>query len=314
MIATVTLNPAVDKTLNISRLVPGTVNRATSVSNVAGGKGINVAKVLHAFGYDVKALGFLAGYSGKMIRDSVREMGIKEDFQRIKGQTRTSINVISEDGYVTEFLEPGPPIKKHALKKFKDSFEHEAKNCDIIVISGSAPMGIKPEFYAQMVNMAKEHGCKVLLDTSGENLKKGAEALPFMIKPNMRELETLMGKRIQGMQEVAEAAEALVGRGIPNVMISLGAKGIVYAKEQDNETKLYYVQPPRIKAVNTVGSGDAAVAAFAMAIEEKLDPVETIKKCVAVSAANVMTLENGIVDVKEAEKIQKTLNLCVPIY
>lgn len=314
MIATVTLNPAVDKTLNISRLIPGTVNRASSVSNAAGGKGINVAKVLHTFGYDVKALGFLGGYSGRLIRDSIKDYGIKEDFVRVKGQTRTSINVISEDGYVTEFLEPGPQIKKHALKKFKETFEREAKDCDIIVISGSAPLGITSDFYAQMVQIAKAQGCKVLLDTSGDNLKKGITALPFMIKPNMKELETLMGKRIQGMQEVAEAAEALVVRGIPHVMVSMGAKGILYATQQKKEVSLFYVQPPGIKAVNTVGSGDAAVAAFAMAMEEKLDPVDTLKKCVAISAANTLTLENGVVDIKEAAKIQEALSLCVPIY
>lgn len=314
MIATITLNPALDKTLRTSRVVQGTVNRIEEVVNVAGGKGINVAKVLKQYGYDAKALGFLGGYTGEYISDTVAKIGAINKFTAVEGQTRTSINVITEDGYVTEYLEPGPEISESEFNSFMETYKSEIKDCDIVIISGSAPKNIKPEVYAELITIAKEAGKKVLLDTSGENLKAGVKALPFMIKPNMKELETLMGKRVQGMQEVCEASTALVKMGIPNVLVSMGSKGILYSKEGPSGVIQFYVKAPSIRVVNSVGSGDSAVAAFAMAVLEGKNPEETLKKCVAVSVANALSIENGIIPLEKAKEIEETLELCVPIY
>ena len=317
MIATVTLNPAVDKTLHTSRVILGTVNRADGVNNMAGGKGINVAKVLKQYGYDVKTLGFLGGYNGTLIGDSVKNMGITDAFIRVEGETRTSINVIAEDGYITEFLEPGPVISEDEKERFLKSFKEEIRECEIVIICGSAPVGIEPEFYAKMINLAKEQGKKVFLDSSGESLRCGAKALPDMIKPNMRELETLMGRRIRGMQEVEEAASMIVGQGIPNVMVYMRSKGILYARENDKgqkEPELMYIQAPAIKVVNSVGSGDSAVAAYAMSVLEGRNPLDTLKHCVAVSAANAMSLENGSNPMEKVDEIEATLQLNTAIF
>ena len=309
MIATVTLNPAVDKTLTTSMAILGAVNRADSVVNVPGGKGINVAKVLKTFGYDVKALGFLGGYTGQKIEEYANEIGIKCCFTHIKGESRTSINVVSADGYVTEFLEPGPAISQEEIDAFLDNYRKEIEECDIVVLSGSTPVGIPSTFYADLISIASKMDKKVLLDSSGDNLKKGMYARPFMIKPNMKELESLMGRRLQGMQGVAIAATQIVEWGVPNVLVSMGKKGIVYAKEGEKAPEVYYVPAPSVKAVNTVGSGDSAVAAFAMAIEKGLSPEETVKKCVAVSVANVLSIENGIISMASVHEIESKLQL-----
>lgn len=314
MIATVTLNPAVDKTLSTSRVILGAVNRMDQVKNIAGGKGINVAKVLRQYDYPVKTLGFLGGYSGQVISDAVQAMGAEDAFTKVSGETRTSINVLSEDGYVTEFLEPGPQISDDELASFFEEFPKYIEDCDIVVISGSAPMGIGADIYVKMINIANELGKKVLLDTSGDNLKKGIYARPFMVKPNIKELESIMGKKIIGMQEVCEAASMIVEWGVPNVLVSMGNKGILYAKAGAEDTELYYMMAPRIRMVNSVGSGDSAVAAFAMGIEEKLSPEDILRKCVAISAANACSIENGVIPKEKAVEFEEQLSLSTPIF
>ncbi len=317
MIATVTLNPAVDKTIKASRLIMGTVNRTDSVTNLAGGKGVNVAKVLRQYDYEVKTLGFVGGYTGDMIADTVHRLGAIEAFTYIRGETRTSINVITEDGFVTELLEPGPKILPSELRRFLNSYEAEIDRCNIVVISGSLPKGVPSTIYADMIRIAKARKKKVLLDTSGDALKKAVDAKPFMIKPNIRELESLMARRINGMQALTLATSQLIERGIPNILVSLGSKGILYAR-QSNRAKsgmnLYYVAAPHVHVVNTVGSGDCAVAAFAMALQEKLKPGEALRKCVAISSVNAMSLESGVIDIAKAEEMYNKLELSVPVY
>lgn len=313
MIATVTLNPAVDKTLNTSRVVLGAVNRMDEVTNIAGGKGVNVAKVLRQYDKEVVTLGLLGGYSGEFIKDTVKSIGAVDKFTKVSGETRTSINVISEDGYVTEFLEPGPSVLPEEIEAFKNTYKETVKDCDIVILSGSAPVGVPNDIYAELINYANALDKKVLLDSSGDLLKKGMFARPYMMKPNMKELEALMGRKIQGMQEVCEAAVQIVEWGVPNVLVSMGAKGILYALDGADGVETYYIPAPSVRAVNTVGSGDSAVAAFAIALCEGLNPEDTLKKCVAVSAANTLSKENGIIDLEKVKELEDRLSLCIPI-
>lgn len=307
MIATVTLNPALDKTLIGSRLVMGDVNRMDEVKSIPGGKGINVAKVLAQYGYEVKALGFLGGYTGKYIGSLVESYGIKTAFTQVAGETRTSTNVISDDGYITELLEPGPFISKEEIDAFLSAYETEIKDCEMVVISGSAPQGVDAEMYAQMINAANKMGKKVLLDTSGNNLKKGMYARPYFMKPNIKELETLQGKKMQNLDDIKDAATEIVEWGVPHVMVSMGSKGIVYAYEENGEVMTSHIPAPKIKVINSVGSGDSAVAAFAMAQLDGLDPIATLKRCVAISCTNAISLENGVIDKEKAAEIEASL-------
>lgn len=311
MIATVTLNPAVDKTIRTSRVIMGTVNRADEVKNMAGGKGINVAKVLRQYGYEVKAFGFVGGYTGSLIEDSMQKSGVHCAFTHIKKETRTSINVLSEDGYVTEFLEPGPEISKEELAEFLKGFESGIKDCELIVLSGSVPKGIPADIYSQLIGIAGNMGKRVLLDASGEALKKGMYARPFMMKPNIRELESLEGKRLASTEDIKEAAIKAVEWGVKNVMVSMGSKGILYALRPsgDAEIKTLFVKAPRVKTVNTVGSGDCAVAAFAMAVSEGKTFEDIIKDCVAISAANTLSMENGMIPKERANELLSELSV-----
>ncbi|MDY2699093.1 MAG: 1-phosphofructokinase [Lachnospiraceae bacterium] len=299
MITTITLNPAVDKTYTTARFLPGQVNRMDSAKSIAGGKGINVAKVLHQYGMDVRTMGFLGGYAGRFIEDYAESLGAECRFTHVSGETRTSINILSQDGYVTEVLEPGPEISEKELAQFHRDYEKELDNSELIILSGSAPANVKASIYKDLITKAKDRGKKVFLDSSGEYLKEGAIAAPFMIKPNSRELEILIGRKLRGIEDIIGAALTLGERGIEHVMVSMGDKGLLYVAGK----QILYAKAPKIKVVNTVGCGDCVVAAFAMGYLQKMSTEEMLRYCVALSAANATTLESAVIPKEKAEEL-----------
>lgn len=299
MITTVTLNPAIDKTITTSSLLPGQVNRSESVKNIAGGKGINVTKVLRQYGNSVCALGFLGGYTGRFIEEYVEGLGAESSFTRIAGETRTSTNVLSQDGYVTEILEPGPVITKEEKDQFLQTYREKISGSEFVVLSGSAPKGLPTDIYAQLIALADRQRIRTVLDTSGELLVQGVKARTFLIKPNCKELEYLTGRRLRELSEIKEAALQLVAEGIVHVLVSMGEKGMLYATKE----KCLFAKAPKVKALNTVGSGDSAVAAAVMALQQGASMEDTLKLCVAISAANTTTLENAVIPKEYAAEL-----------
>ena len=292
MITTVTLNPAIDKTITASRLLPGQVNRSESVKNIAGGKGINVTKVLRQYGNSVCALGFLGGYTGRFIEEYVESLGAESTFTRIAGETRTSTNVLSQDGYVTEILE-------EEKERFLQTYKEKIAGSEFVVLSGSAPKGLPTDIYAQLIALADKQKVRTVLDTSGELLVEGVKAKPFLIKPNSKELEYLTGRKLREGSEIKEAALQLVAEGIAHVLVSIGEKGMLYA----TEGKCLLAKAPKVKALNTVGSGDSAVAAAVMALQQISSMEDTLRLCVAISAANTTTLENAVIPKEYAAEL-----------
>ena len=307
MITTVTLNPAIDKTITTSSLLPGQVNRSESVKNMAGGKGINVTKVLRQYGNSVCALGFLGGYTGRFIGEYVEGLGAESAFTQIAGETRTSINVLSGDGYVTEILEPGPVIDEEEKERFLHTYQEKIAGSKFVVLSGSAPKGLPMDIYAQLIALADKQKIRTVLDTSGELLVEGVKAKPFLIKPNTKELEYLTGRRLRELSEIKEAALQLVTEGIAHVLVSLGEKGMLYATEK----KCLFAKAPKVKALNTVGSGDSAVAAAVMALQQGVSMEDTLRLCVAISAANTTTLENAVIPKEYAAELPAQIQITV---
>lgn len=298
-IVTVTLNPAVDKTCEITRLIPGQVNRVERVVNLAGGKGVNVTKVLRQYGYAVKALGILGGYTGDFIEEHVRKIGAECCFTHVAGRTRTSTNILAGDGYITELVEPGPAVSKEEQELFVQNYQQEILDSEYVVLSGSIPEQMPVDFYARLVELATQKGKKVLLDSSGEALREGVKAVPYMIKPNRRELEILCSRKLKGIEDVIGAAVSCQKQGIAHVLVSMGAKGMLYVGKQE----ILYGKAPQVRTINTVGCGDSAVAAFLIASLRRLPVREMLKFCVAVSAANATTLESAVIPMERAEEL-----------
>lgn len=289
MVLTVTLNPAVDKTCELETLLPGEVNRLEKSASVAGGKGINVTKVLRQFHMPVSAVGFLGGSGGRLIEDAMEKMGVECHFTSIKGETRTNVNILAKDGTVTEILEPGPKIDSEELADFRKQFTGCLERCEWVVLSGSVPLGVPEDIYGQLILECHKAGRRVCLDASGEILREGIKAKPHMVKPNKKELEYLAGGPIQGYENLASEAKKLVEGGVGKVILSLGAEGLMYVDGQ----QVLYEAARKVEAVNTVGCGDTVVASLCMSQLAGEEPDILLKKASAMAAANALTRENG---------------------
>lgn len=287
MIVTVTMNPAIDKTVDIDSLIPGGLNRIKRVEYDAGGKGINVSKTIRELGGSSVATGFLGGNGGKTIASVLKEKGIDSDFVWVKGETRTNTKVFEENGDLTELNEPGPVITEENMICLMEKLESYAKEDTLFVLSGSIPAGVKKEIYGDIIRMIHEKGSKVLLDADGELFRKGLTAAPDIIKPNRVELEGYAGITDSASEEeLLKIAREFKDRGVGSIAVSMGKEGAMFLLGE------YEAKCPAlsVKAHSTVGAGDAMVAALAYAWEKKLDKEETVKMCMAVSAGAVTTI------------------------
>lgn len=287
MIVTVTMNPAIDKTVEIDALLPGGLNRIQRVEYDAGGKGINVSKTVHEMGGETVAAGFLGGNAGKTIENVLQEKGICTDFIWVQGETRTNTKVFEKSGAVTELNEPGPVITKEQCQELLGKLETYAKAGTLFVLAGSIPKGMDRDIYAKIIRLAHEKKAEVLLDADGDLFRMALEAGPDIIKPNRAELEEYAGMDYRASEEeLMRVAEGLKAKGIHTVAVSMGKSGAMLMKGD------YQVKCPslNVKAHSTVGAGDAMVAALAYAWDKGLDEEETIRLCMATSAGAVTTI------------------------
>ena len=294
---TVTLNPAVDKTYTTQGLIVGNVNRMRTVMNIAGGKGVNVTKILRQYEYEVGAVGFLGGYSGRFIEEELERRGVECRFVHVEGETRSNINILADDGYVTEILEPGPTISDEQQDAFLKRYDALLRECGLVVLSGSVALGLDSDIYEKLIVRAVEESVPVYLDSSGEGMRRGLRAKPQLIKPNWKELEYIVGHRLKKREEIIESAQFLRSMGIDRVIVSMGRKGLLSVTEQG----VLHAKPPKIDAVNTVGCGDSVVASYAMSYMKGETEEQAIVRACAVSAANATTVVSANIPLETAE-------------
>ena len=287
MIVTVTMNPAIDKTIEIDRLNRGNLNRIEKIEYDAGGKGINVSKTIHELGGESIATGFLGGNAGRVIEEVLDSRGIKHDFVWVEGETRTNTEVCEQDGTVTELNEKGPEITPEQLTNLLEKLDDLADDNVLFILAGSIPGNMEKDIYARIIERVHKKGAKVLLDADGELFRKGLEQKPDMIKPNQWEIEELQGfSHGVSDKELINTAKKMQTDGIDTVVISLGKNGALFVCGN-------YVakgMPLKVDVHSTVGAGDAMVAAMAYSFEKKMEPRETARLCMAVSAGAVMTV------------------------
>ncbi len=289
MIVTVTLNPAIDKSLTVPRFEVGKTNRGTVGRTDAGGKGINVAKAVKQFGAEVCALGFVAGSHGKFILETLAASGIPADFSTVPGETRVNLKIHdSVCGTETELNEPGFQVFPEHLQAIKEKIKAYAPRCDVMIFSGSLPPGAPAQTFAELMTIASASGVKCMLDTAGPALRYGLEAKPLLLKPNRAEVEELLQVRLSTRRELAEAARKLLAMGAEEAVISMGADGAVAATKQD----WLWARPPAVVARSSVGAGDAMVAALAYGEVSHLSFRDSFRFAIAASAAAV-TMEGS---------------------
>lgn len=298
MILTVTLNPSVDISYKMDHLKLDTVNRVVDISKTAGGKGLNVTRVLRQLGEETAATGFIGGSLGNFIREQMTLSEVQDHFVDVSGETRNCIAVI-HDGNQTEILEAGPEISGSEASTFLEKFTHSIKTVDYVTISGSQPKGLAADFYVQLLEIAAQNDTPVLLDTSGKSLELAlkSEHKPFLIKPNVEELADLFEHELTTSEEIIEALKTPMFKGIEWIVITLGVDGALI-KHQD---VVYRVQIPKVKAVNPVGSGDSVIAGFATAFSRKLQGEDLMKFGLAMGVLNAMEEKTGSVNPEKVD-------------
>jgi 1-phosphofructokinase len=259
-VVTVTLNPAIDRTVTITNFTAGEVNRVETVRANAGGKGVNVAAVLAESGLRVAATGLLGRDNAAPFEELFARRGIADRFVRIAGQTRTGIKVVDPAlRQTTDINFPGPSASCADLVAFTHQLSLLDAEC--FVLAGSLPPGVEPTIYRELVTALQARGRRVVLDASGEPLPLALEARPNLIKPNIHELGELLGRALPDTAAVVTAARELVAQGIKTVVVSMGKDGACFVTAQE----AIVARPPQVEVCSTVGAGDAMVAGLVAA-------------------------------------------------
>ena len=286
MIVTVTLTPALDKTVILPGFRVDQVNRIQSLRLDAGGKGINVSKVLRALGTDSLATGILGGGTGRYIENSLREMGIASDFVWVEQETRTNLKVVDPQEHTnTDINEPGAPVGADVIEAVYRKAEAAAGPGDIVVLAGKAPAGTPDTVFADWIARLREKRVQTYLDADAGLLLAGVKAKPSMIKPNDAELSRLTGKAYGSAEEMARAARELVRDGVGTVVVSLGGDGALFVTG-DQALRGHGL---RVPVQSTVGAGDSMMAAMAHGAARGMRFRDTCALAMAVSAAAVTT-------------------------
>lgn len=308
---TVTLNPAVDTAYQLDKLKIGESTRTKNPLKSAGGKGLNVTRVATLLGEDITATGFLGGNNGAFIRDQLEQLGVTDQFIQVQGETRQCLSFIDSEKNQTEILEEGPCISECEAKLFeekiaellKDAAEasggQEAGCSAVLAVSGSLPKGFVSGLYRTILAEAKKSGIKVILDTSGQALIDCIEDGPYLIKPNLQELEQVLGYRCQNEDEIWAAMEKLQEMGIKVVIVSDGENGSLVLYED----KHYRVSTANIEAANAVGSGDSFIAGFAAGMVRGYSIEQTLVLASACGAANAMEERTGYINLNTVEAL-----------
>lgn len=303
MILTVTLNPSIDVSYVLNELKLDQSNRVQNVQKTAGGKGLNVSRVIHQLSGNVLATGLIGGHFGSFIETKLIQENIPHKFSYIRGESRSCIAIL-HDNKQTEVLEKGPEINEQEKEEFLNIFENILNDYPIrvITISGSLPSGLDTTFYSYLIKIASEKEIPVLLDCSGKTLADSirAEVKPYLIKPNVQEITELLD--LPQSLTTIQIKDALLDplfEDIPIVMVSLGSKGALIK----SGNQFYQVTIPKVKAVNSVGSGDSTIAGIAYALDNEQEFTEQIKTGITCGVLNAMNPLTGNIEFKQFPNI-----------
>jgi 6-phosphofructokinase 2 len=286
MIATVTLNPSLDRTVTVEELVMDEANRWTSLRRDPGGKGINVSRVIHELGGETIAYGFIGGIDGETLKHLLQQHGVPFDFTPITGEIRSNFIITDlTTCHQTRIDAPGPHIMRHELQKLVQKVKHISPKPDYLVFAGSVPPAVPADIYRQLIEAAKHNGIKTVLDSDNKWLKEGIKAKPNVIKPNVHEAEELLDKHLRSETAIVKALKLLVDSGIEVAVISRGKEGLIAA----NGEKVVKAIPPQVEVRSTVGAGDSTIAGLVLKLNEGLDIDEACRWAVAAGTAATLT-------------------------
>ncbi|MHC6227302.1 1-phosphofructokinase [Pseudomonas sp. X10] len=304
-ILTLTLNPALDITVSLDVLQAGHVNRSQAQHSHAAGKGLNVAQVLADLGHSVTVGGFLGRDNLQPFESLIDWRGFNDCFIRVPGETRSNIKLVEADGRVTDINGQGPEVDERAQTALLRLLEQGSGGYDAVVVAGSLPRGVSPQWFRQLLQQLKAQGLKVALDSSGEALRAGLESAPWLVKPNTEELGQVLGLEVHSYADQQAAAERLLTGGVEHVVVSQGEQGVAwFAKGQ-----ALHAQPPRVRVASTVGAGDSLVAGMVHGLLQGEEASRTLRRATAIAAQAVTQIGFGIHDREQLARLESAVQL-----
>lgn len=300
MIYTLTLNPSIDYVIDVENLELGKVNRTSKDFKFPGGKGINVSRILGNQKVNNIALGFLGGFTGKFIEDSLISLGVKTEFIKVDGDSRINVKIKSNEE--TEINGLGPVITEENLKALFNKLD-KLVNEDILVLAGSIPSTLPRDLYLQIQEKVSKNNVKVVVDTSGKALLEAIKNKPFLIKPNNHEIEEIFNVKINSEKELIKYGKELITLGAENVIISMAGDGALLITK-DN---VYKGNAPKGKVINSVGAGDSLVGGFLAKYVETKDLISSFKNGIASGSASAFSLD--LATYEDVNKLLKTIEI-----
>jgi len=305
MIATITLNPTMDRTISVQGLVLDEANRWTNLRLYAGGKGIDVSRAIHDMGGRTIAYGFIGGDTGRTVEILLDEEGVPFSFTPIERETRTNFIITDTKTFKqTRIYAPGPHISKKELERFYRKMR-QIELPDLIVAGGSVPPGVPANIYYGIVTEAKGFKVRSILDSDGQWLREGMKAKPFLIKPNVREAEELLNTELATEEAITKAALNLVEMGIDIGVISRGKDGLIAATKKN----IVKAVPPPVKVISAVGAGDCTIAGLALKLAYGEPLIEACRLAVAMGSAAVLTPGTELSHRADVEKLQPQIEV-----
>ena len=309
MIITVTLNAAIDKTLEVPNFRLGRRHRSVEQRTLAGGKGVNVARAIKRLGQPVVATGFAGGPSGTRIVEQLTEESILNDMVRIREESRTNTAVLDPtNGEQTEVNEPGPLVSAQEVELFCDKLLYLARGAQICVFAGSLPRGVEPDLYAGLIRDLRKLGVTTVLDTDGEPLRQALRAEPTIVSPNVLEAEELVGHEFNDDEDRTIAVREMVELGAREAIMTTSDGCFAHVLE-DGGDALYRVRAEPLEPHSAIGSGDAFLAGYVAARYTGSLPAECLRFAVACGAESTQHLGAGLLDPREVERLAEDVEV-----
>jgi 1-phosphofructokinase/tagatose 6-phosphate kinase len=302
MIITVTLNPALDKTLEVPNFTPGRRHRSVDQVTMPGGKGVNVARVIKRLGQPVIATGLAGGATGTRIVDALNDEAILNAFVRTRDESRTNTAVMDPTtGLQTEINERGPAISPQELELFEEKVLYLCKGASMCVFAGSLPRGLEADAYANLIREVKRLGVTTVVDTEGEPLRLVMRAEPDIVSPNEIEAEELVGQEFNDVEDRAQAVVEITRLGAGEAIMTV--RDGCYAYVHDDGPTLYRVMVEEQEARSRIGSGDAFLAGYVAARYGGRSAVECLRYGVACGAESIQHFGAGVIDPEKVERL-----------
>jgi 1-phosphofructokinase family hexose kinase len=309
VIVTVTLNAAIDRTLTVPNFQLGQRHRASQGLTLAGGKGINVARALKRLDVPVVATGLAGGRTGMRIVEELTSEAILNDFVRISDESRTSSAVVDPTAATfTEINEWGPSVAEEELVILLDKISYLARGADMVVFAGTLPRDVDDSFYGETIRDLQRRNVRAVLDSEGLPLRLGVEAEPFLVSPNQREAEALVGQELTDDEDYVMALDRIADMGARNVLLTSESRTFGLFRT-DRKRQRFRAVAPRIEPVSAVGSGDVLLAAFLAARVADRGLEDSLRQAVAAGAASTLEVGAGRFEPREATRLQSSVDV-----